>query len=53
MSSIRSASSMTSIRELIELEGAALEQVLEATGRGDHDVGAGGLLGLLLEPTPP
>ena len=32
--------------DLVELERAALEQVLEATGRGDQDVGALGALDL-------
>ena len=36
--------------QLIEGEGPAIEQVLEPARGGDDDVGAGGLLGLLLEP---
>ena len=37
---------------MLEAQRAALEQVLEPARRGDDDVGAGGALGLLLEPDP-
>ena len=43
MSSIRSASSRTSIRIVLEREGAAGEQVLEPAGSRDEDVRARGL----------
>ena len=47
MSSIRSASSSTSIRIAVERERAACEQILEPSRRRHEHVRAGGLLGLL------
>ena len=49
MSSMRSASSRTRISMCVEREGAAREEVLEAAGGRDEDVGAAGRAGLLLE----
>ena len=49
MSSMRSASSSTSVLHVGEREGAAGEQVLEPAGGGDEDVRALRVAGLLLE----
>ena len=38
---------------MLQGDGAALEQVLEAAGGGDDDVGLGGLARLGRMPTPP
>ena len=40
MSAMRSASSITRIRDLVEVELAALEQVDHAAGRRDRDLDA-------------
>ena len=53
MSSMRSASSSTSIADVVERDEPPLDEILQAAGRRDDDVRAAGRLDWLAIGAPP